>query len=195
MALVYLMTFNFLVFSLLVTTVTMPGVTNPLCDLQPQFCQGSQLGTVAGTTAQPSGTISPAQMSAQACGLGGAIGGGIGALGFLAGPLGILTTGAGAVVGCFISQTFFPAQASGTVQQLKTASGSPIGDFTNALGNALQFFGQVAGFVPDSIKFMFAIFGQFPEIGLWLFPFNGAMIILLFQYMAEYVRGVNLGVG
>jgi hypothetical protein len=190
------MVFNFTIYALLVSTITMPGVTNPICDLYAGYCQSGQLGTAAGTTngVTDTSTISPQQQAAQSCGIGGAIGLGIGALGFLAGPVGIITAPLGGLIGCSISSTFFPAQASGVLQSIKN-SGGTLGDFTNALGNALQFMGSLLVFVPDSVRFMFALFGQFPEVGIWLFPFNGAMMVLLFMYLAEYVRGVNLGVG
>lgn len=194
MALVYLFMFNFAMFGITTSTVQLPGVTNPICDLYTGYCQGNQLGLVSGTTSgilgQDSGVVSPQQQSAQSCGLGGLIGGGIGAIGFVLGPVGIATTVLGGLAGCYISSTFFPTQGSNLVQQFSSTLG-PVGQFLQAVIAVLSYVNPIIKFIADSISYELSLFSAAPEIGVWLFPLQGVWMLMLFVYIAEYFRGTG----
>lgn len=186
-----LLLFNMFLFPMIATSIAMPGVVNPISDLFPGFGQTpSQTG--AGTGGGPSDTVQPAQQNVQSCTIGGAIGVGIGAIGFIAGPVGIGTTILGGLAGCAIASTFFPSQGSAVFSAVANSAG-PVGDFMKALGVALAWVGPILKFFQDMVAYEFALLVNAPEIGVFLFPFQAITAVMLIFVAAEYIRGTGIG--
>lgn len=190
--------FNFMLFPLVATTVTMPGIVNPIGDLLPGFAQSST-GTGAGTSQGPtSDTVSGSQQNIQSClvgaGTGALTGGLVGSvvpgIGTLVGAVGGAIIGG--ISGCALASTFFPSQGSSVFQAV--AGSVPIlGDFMNALAVALGWVGPFLKFLQDSVNYEFALLVNAPEIGIFLFPFQAAVAVFFMVFAAEYVRGTGIG--
>jgi hypothetical protein len=201
-----LLLFNMFMFPLIATSITMPGITNPISDLIPGFGQSAS-GTGAGTTqcnsqvstcAALTDTIKPANQNIQSCLVGAGTGALTGAIvgtiipgiGNVAGAIGgALIGGFG---GCAIASTFFPSQGSSLYQYVASNSG-PLGDFTNALVSALAWVGPILRFFQDMVGYEFALLVNAPEIGAFLFPFQAMMAIMFIYVGAEYIRGTGIG--
>ena len=134
--------------------------------------------------------ISTQQQQVQSCGLGGIIGGGIGAVGFLAGPVGIITVIGGAALGCGVAATFFPQAGSQALNAIANGLG-PLGDFLKATIALLSYVGPIIAFTADAINYEIALFQSAPAIGAFLFPLQAITIIWLFYDLAGYFRGVG----
>lgn len=193
-----LLLFNMFLFPMIATSITMPGITNPISDLIPGFGQSST-GLGAGTSQGPtSDTIKPAQQNIQSCLVGAGTGALTGALvGSIVPGIGTLVGAAGGAIiggfsGCAIASTFFPTQGSALFQSVSSVAG-PLGDFMNALAIALGWIGPMLKFFQDMVGYEFALLINAPEIGVWLFPFQ-AMTGIMFLYLgAEYIRGTGIG--
>lgn len=186
-----LLLFEFALFPLVATTVSMPGIRNPILDILPSASSNaSPFGVAGGTIQSNADTVSQQQQQVQSCGMGGIIGGGIGLLGFVLGPVGIVTTIGGAVLGCAVAGSFFPQQGSQAFQQVTNALG-PIGDFVKAIIVVLAYIGPIISFSSDAINYEIALFLSAPEVGFFLFPLQAITIIWIFWEMASYFRGIG----
>jgi len=205
-----LLLFNFMLFPLVATSITMPNVTNPISDLVPGFA-GSATGTGSGTMGcattnagasfcggAQGDTIIPGQQNIQSCLVGAGTGALTGALvgtivpgiGNIAGAIGGAILGGFA--GCGIASTFFPAAGSAIFTTAANSLG-PLGDFAKTLVIALGWVGPVLKFFQDSVFYEFALLANAPEIGVWLFPFQALAAAMLLFVGAEYVRGTGIG--
>ena len=176
------------------TTMTIsfqdPSLKNPLTDIIP--AAGANPYNLGAGTAQALGdTVTPQQQQTQSCGIGGIVGGGIGTLGFILGPVGIVTTLGGATLGCAISAAFFPQQGSQAYQQAVNSLG-PIGDFVKAVVLILSYIGPIISFTGDAIRFEGALLVVSPQIGVFLLPIQAMTIIWIFWEVATYFRGTGL---
>lgn len=206
-----LLLFNMFLFPIIASTITMPGITNPISDLLPGFGQSAS-GTGAGTCnfqtsagscpaitgGGGSDTVSPQTQNIQSC----LVGAGTGAL--TVGLIGTIVPGIGnvagfiiggaigAITGCGIASTFFPSQGSSLYQFIANNSG-PLGDFTNALVVAMSWVGPILKFFQDVALYEFALLVNAPEIGAFLFPFQAVTAIMFVFIGAEYIRGTGIG--
>lgn len=186
--------FNMFLFPLIATSITMPGIANPISDLVPGFAQ-SPTGTGAGTNQGPtSDTISSSQKNVQSCLVGAGTGALTGALvGSIVPGIGTLTGAIGGAIiggisGCAIASTFFPSQGSAVFQSVANSAG-PLGDFMNTLSIALGWIGPILKFFQDMVTYEFALLVTAPEIGAFLFPFQAMTAIMFLFVGAEYIRG------
>ncbi len=200
-----LLLYNFFMFGLIASSITMPGLPNPLGDLVPGFAQGAS-GTGAGTCNSSSisscnaitngpDTIAPQTQNVQSClvGIGsGALIGGLAGLGIGSPFTAVGGAIVGGFVGCGLASTFFPSQGSAVFQYFANNAG-PLGDFSNALVAALSWVGPVLKFFQDMVAYEFALLVDAPEIGVWLFPFQAVMAIMFLFIGAEYIRGTGIG--
>jgi hypothetical protein len=197
-----LMMFNFMLFPLVASSITMPDVTNPMTDLFPVVGgSATATGISAGTTNGPSDSISPQQQSTQSCVAGGLIGTGLGiaaVVGITIATGGIATIPAAALVfgggfgGCVLSGSLFPQGGSSLFSQIVSSTGL-FGDFMNALAAALSWVGPVLKFFQHMVSYEFALLTNAPEIGIFLFPLQAVMAIMFLFVGAEYVRGSGIG--
>ncbi len=190
-----LILFEFCFFLLITSTIVLQdaNIRNPITDIVPET--GANPYSIAGGTADSLGdTVTPQQQTVQSCGVFGIIGGGIGLVGFLAGPVGILTTAGGFVAGCAIGGILFPQQGSQLYQQTVSSLG-PVGDFVKAVVLVLSYIGPVINFASDTIKFESALLD--PKngalfIGAFLMPIQAMTTIWVFAEMAAYFRGIGI---
>ena len=197
-----LLLFDFFLFALIASSVTMPNVPNPMSDLFPGFAQGAS-GMGAGTCNSSISscppltpdTIAPQTQNVQSClvGIGtGALIGGLAGLGIGSAFTAIGGAIIGGIAGCGITSTFFPSQGSSLYQYIASNSG-PLGDFTNAIVVALSWAGPVLKFFQDMVGYEFALLINAPDIGVWLFPFQAVTGIFFLILGAEYIRGTGVG--
>jgi len=191
-----LLLFNMMLFPLVATSITMPGVTNPITDLLPGFAVSSS-GTGAGTIQGPtSDTVASGQQNVQSCLVGAGTGALTGAIvGSIVPGVGTLVGAIGGAIlgglgGCAIASTFFPTQGSGLFTSIANAAG-PVGDFMRALSIALGWVGPMLKFFQDFVGYEFALLVNAPEIGAFPFPFQAATGIMFIIFGAEYIRGTG----
>lgn len=185
---------------LVATIFTIPGVTNPITDILPNYAGSTPGGgTFQGGTGTD--TVSPGTQAIQSCvvgGVAGAVGGAaagaaIGAIFFGIGAIPGAAIGGligGGALGCGIGAIFFPQQGSAVFNQVKNSTGV-LGDFLQALVIALSYFGPLVKFINDSATYELAILSVAPEIGTFLLPLQALTIIWLFYTIALYVRGLG----